>query len=96
MPSDSARPDSERLRVLEQATLQFGSRGGRISVRHIAAAVGMPPGLRARPFRAAPPGSLNRPLTWFGRDGDPAETVAHDRYAAFRASKPTPMEPRTL
>ncbi len=45
MPSDTARPDSRRQEILDQATILFGARGyGRTSIRDIASAVGMLPG----------------------------------------------------
>ena len=45
LPLDSAKPDSRRQDILQQATQLFGSRGyGRTSMRDIAAAVGMLPG----------------------------------------------------
>ena len=45
MPLDTARPDSRRQEILEQATILFGARGyGRTSIRDIATAVGMLPG----------------------------------------------------
>ena len=60
--------------------------------RSLIAAVPLPPGVKAGPFRLALLGSLNWALTWYRRDGDPPETVARNLFAVFRANQPIPTQ----
>ena len=61
--------------------------------RRLVAAVPLPPGVRAGPFRLALLGALNWALTWYRPEGDPPEAVARGLFAIFRASQPNPKEP---
>jgi AcrR family transcriptional regulator len=57
--------------------------------RDLVAEIALPPGVTASSFRLALLGALNWSLTWFRKDGDPAETVARNIFAVFRAGCPS-------
>jgi AcrR family transcriptional regulator len=57
--------------------------------RDMVAELDLPSGVTASSFRLALMGALNWALTWFRPDGDPAETVARNIFAVFRAGRPS-------
>jgi AcrR family transcriptional regulator len=57
--------------------------------RDLVAEIDLPDGVTASAFRLALLGALNWSLTWFRPDGDPAETVARNIFAVFRAGRPS-------
>ncbi len=57
--------------------------------RDLVAEIDLPDGVTASSFRLALLGALNWSLTWFRPDGDPAETVARNIFAVFRAGRPS-------
>jgi AcrR family transcriptional regulator len=63
--------------------------------RRLIAALPLPPGVRAGPFRLALLGALNWALTWYRPDGDPPDKLARALFAIFRASQPASQSPVT-
>jgi AcrR family transcriptional regulator len=62
--------------------------------RRLVADLDLPPGVQPGPFRLALLGALNWALTWYRPGGDPPEVVARSLFAIFRASQPSPREPK--
>jgi len=57
--------------------------------RDLVAEIDLPDGVTPSAFRLALLGALNWSLTWFRPDGDPAEIVARNIFAVFRAGRPS-------
>jgi TetR/AcrR family transcriptional regulator, cholesterol catabolism regulator len=55
--------------------------------RDLVAEIDLPPDVTPSSFRLALLGAFNWALTWFRADGDPAETVARNLFAVFRAGR---------